>query len=123
MCKDNNLFKQFEPIEDGSIIYVGKAQVKRKGTIELEFISKKTLTFNGVYYVPEVRKNLVSGNLFDKFGFNLVLFKINKFILAMDGIFMRKCNMYVDMFELNINKNKVSCAYIIDFFYLIMTII
>ena len=74
MCKDKNLFKKYEPVEDGSILCMEKSsttQVKRKGIIEFEFTSGKTLTLNDVYCVSEVRKTLISDSLLNKFGFKL----------------------------------------------------
>ena len=65
------------------------ATIKGKGSVELQFTSGKVLTLNDVYYVPEVRKNLVSGSLLNKFGFKLV-FEADKFILSKGGIFVGK---------------------------------
>jgi hypothetical protein len=41
--------------------------------VKLEFTSGKTLTLNDVLYVTEVRRNLVSSSLLNKFEFNLYL--------------------------------------------------
>lgn len=76
------MFKTYVPYEDGNVFYMGNAStvvIKGKGTIE--FTSRKVLTLSDVYHIPEVRKNLVSGILLNKFGFNLV-FESNKFILT-----------------------------------------
>ncbi|XP_073225656.1 uncharacterized protein [Cicer arietinum] len=72
--------------EDGSILYMGNAstvQVKGKGTMEIEFTSGKVLTLKDVFYVPDVRKNLISIPLLNKFGFKSV-FEGDKFILSKD---------------------------------------
>ena len=48
--------------------------------MQLGFTSGKTLTLTDVYHVPEVRRNLVSSSLLNKYGFKLI-FESNKFIL------------------------------------------
>ena len=63
--------------------------IKGKGSVELQFTSGKVLTLNDVYYVPEVRKNLVSGSLLNKFGFKLI-FEADKYIMSKGRIFIRK---------------------------------
>ena len=119
VCKDKSCFKNYEPVEDGSVLYMGNsstAAIKGKGTVDLEFTSGKCLTLTDVYHVPEVRKNLVSGSLLNKFGFKLV-FESDKFILSKGGAFVGKGYLYEGMFKLNINKMNVS-AYIVDSFSL-----
>ena len=75
VCKDKNLFKKIEPVEESMMLYMGNSLtvvVKAKESIDIIFISEKILTLNDVYYIPEIRKNLVSGGLLNKFGFKLV---------------------------------------------------
>lgn len=58
-----------------NVLFMGNAStaiIKGKGTIELEFTFGKVLTLSDVYHVAEVRKNLVSGSLLNKFRFKLV---------------------------------------------------
>ena len=73
--KDQSLFTTYEPLNNGTVLYMensSTAEVKGKGKVDLEFTSGKTLTLTDVYHVPDVRKNLVSGSLLNKFGFKLV---------------------------------------------------
>jgi len=49
----------------------------------------------------EVRKNLVSGSLLNKFGFKLV-FEADKFVLSKGGMFVRKWYACEGMFKLNV---------------------
>lgn len=89
VCKNKALFKTIDE-EDGSVMYMGNAstvQVKGKGTVKIEFTSGKTLTLKHVFYVPEVRKNLIYVPLLNKFGFKC-LFEGNKFILSKGGMFV-----------------------------------
>jgi len=55
------------------VLYMGNTStvdVKGIGQVELAFTSVKSLTLNDAFFVPEVRKNLVSSFLFNKFGSN-----------------------------------------------------
>nr|GEU31537.1 zinc finger, CCHC-type [Tanacetum cinerariifolium] len=57
VCKDCCWFKTFEPIEDGSVLYMGDEHfdpVHHKGSVALEFSSGKTATLFNVLYVPKL---------------------------------------------------------------------
>nr|GEZ23153.1 zinc finger, CCHC-type [Tanacetum cinerariifolium] len=57
VCKDCCWFKTFEPVEDGSVLYMGDehfAPVHGKGSVSLEFSSGKTVTLFNVLYVPKL---------------------------------------------------------------------
>ncbi|GJS35540.1 zinc finger, CCHC-type containing protein [Tanacetum coccineum] len=102
VCNDQTMFKTYEPLD--SMLYMGNhstAQVKGKGKIDLVFTSGNTLTLKNVLHVPDVRKNLVSGSLLNKFGFKLV-FESDKFILSKGGKFVGKGYHTGGMFKLNI---------------------
>ena len=55
-------------------------QVVGTCSVVLEFTSEKFLTLNDVYYVPEIRKNLISSSILNRFGFKMA-FEANKFVL------------------------------------------
>jgi len=98
------------PVEDGNVLYMGNTStvdVKGIGQVELVFTFGKTLTLNDVYYVPEARKNLVSGFLLNKLGFKQV-YEADKFILSKGSVFVGKGYAASDMFKLNVNN--VSCG-------------
>jgi hypothetical protein len=117
VCKNKKMFKTIN--EDGSVLYMGNAstvQVQGKGTIEIEFTSGKTLTLKDVFYVPEVRKNLISVPLLNKNGFKSV-FEGDKFILSKGGVFVGKGYLCENMFKCNvanINNNNMISAYIVE---------
>ena len=72
-----------------------------KGNIKLEFTSRKTLTITNVYYVPKVRKNLLSNGL------------LNKFVLSKGCVFVGK-GFYCDgMFKLNTMNKTINFVYIV----------
>ncbi|KAL6326053.1 hypothetical protein AAG906_000928 [Vitis piasezkii] len=68
-----------------------------------------------VLYVPEIRKNLVSGSLLNNHGFRLV-FESNKFILSKSGMYVGKGYMSDGMWKLNVmtiiksNMNKANTS-------------
>ncbi|GKA87608.1 zinc finger, CCHC-type containing protein [Tanacetum coccineum] len=58
VCKDRCWFKTFEPVEDGSVLYMGDehfAPIHGKGSVALEFSSGKIITLFNVLYVPKLR--------------------------------------------------------------------
>ncbi|GJY71892.1 zinc finger, CCHC-type containing protein [Tanacetum coccineum] len=75
VCKDRCWFKTYEPVEDGSVLYMGDdhfAPVHGKGSVVLEFSSGKSITLFNVLYVPKLRKNLISGPVLNKCGYKQV---------------------------------------------------
>ncbi|GKA70895.1 zinc finger, CCHC-type containing protein [Tanacetum coccineum] len=69
VCKDHCWFKTYEPVEDGSVLYMGDdhfAPVHGKGSVVLEFSSGKSITLFNVLYVLKLRKNLISGPVLNK---------------------------------------------------------
>ena len=118
VCKNKDFFKTLKE-EDAAVLYMGNASsvhVKGIGTVEIEFTSGKVLTLKDVFYVPEVRKNLISVPLLNKFGFKSV-FEGDKFILSKGGMFVGKGYFSDNMFKLNvanINNNINNSAYIVD---------
>nr|GEU40124.1 zinc finger, CCHC-type [Tanacetum cinerariifolium] len=98
--------KTYEPMEDGSVLYMGDdhfAPVHDKGSVALEFSSRKTITLFNVLYVPKLRKNLVSGPMLNKYGYKQV-YESNKYILSKSGVFVGFGYYNNGMFMLNLNK-------------------
>nr|GEZ06779.1 zinc finger, CCHC-type [Tanacetum cinerariifolium] len=106
VVKDRCWFKTFEPEEDRSVLYMGDehfAPVHGKGSVALEFSSRKTVTLFNVLYVPKIRKNLVSGPVLNKCGYKHV-YESDKYILSKCGIFVGFGYYNNGMFMLNLNK-------------------
>nr|GEU66750.1 helitron helicase-like domain-containing protein [Tanacetum cinerariifolium] len=62
VCNDRCWFKIDEPVEDKSVLYMGDdhfSPIHGKGSVALEFSSRKTITLFNVLYIPNLRKNLV----------------------------------------------------------------
>ncbi|OMO62209.1 Zinc finger, CCHC-type [Corchorus capsularis] len=73
VCTDKNMFTTFTPIE-GEKLYMGNSTssaIEGQGKVQLKMTSGKVVTLTDVFYVPEIRKNLVSGSLLNKHGFRL----------------------------------------------------
>ncbi|GJX57624.1 zinc finger, CCHC-type containing protein [Tanacetum coccineum] len=90
VCKDRCWFKTYEPVEDGSVLYMGDdhfAPVHGKGSVVLEFSSGKSITLFNVLYVPKLRKNLISGPVLNKCGYKQV-YESDKYILSKSGVFV-----------------------------------
>nr|GEX16976.1 zinc finger, CCHC-type [Tanacetum cinerariifolium] len=90
VCKDRCWFKTFEPVKEGSVLYMGDehfAPVHGKGSVALKFSSRKTITLFNVLYVPKLGKNLVSGPVLNKCGCKQV-YESDKYILSKCGVFI-----------------------------------
>ncbi|PKI65480.1 hypothetical protein CRG98_014138 [Punica granatum] len=119
VCSNRDLFTMLEPVT-GERIYMGNSAhsaVEGQGKVVLKMTSGKKLTLNNVLYVPEIRKNLVSGSLLNKHGFRMV-FESDKVILSKSGMYVGKGYVCDGLFKLNvmtiINKNYGSSAYLIE---------
>nr|GEU68456.1 hypothetical protein [Tanacetum cinerariifolium] len=91
VCKDRCWFKTYEPVKDGTVLYMGDdhfALVHGKGSVTLELSFGKTITLFNVLYVPKLRKNLVSGPMLNKCGYKQV-YESDKYILSKsDSVYM-----------------------------------
>nr|KAJ0195739.1 hypothetical protein LSAT_V11C700362240 [Lactuca sativa] len=103
--KDQYWFKDFQPINDGSVVKMGNIAtepIKGIGSVLLTFTSGKCLCLNNVLYVPEIRKNLVSEIVLNNCGYKQVL-ESDKYILSRHGSFMGFGYVCNGMIRLNIN--------------------
>ncbi|GJQ99732.1 zinc finger, CCHC-type containing protein [Tanacetum coccineum] len=79
------------------------APVHGKGSVVLEFSSRKSITLFNVLYVPKLRKNLISGPVLNKCGYTQV-YESDKYILSKSGVFVGFGYYNNGMFMLNLNK-------------------
>ena len=61
------------------------SKIEGKGKVIVKWTSGKKLSLNDVLYVPDIRKNLISGSILSKKGFKMV-FKSDKFVLTKSGV-------------------------------------
>ncbi|KAI3728565.1 hypothetical protein L6452_17203 [Arctium lappa] len=123
VCHDKSNFISFKVVDDGQNLYMGNAattDVKGIGDVLLKMTSGKELKIRDVLYAPELRKNLVSGWLLNKFGFKLV-FESYKFVLSKNVMYVGMGYALDDMFKLNVtvingmNKNGTTSIYLLEF--------
>ena len=75
ICADKKMFTSYSKVDIGEQLFTGNSstsKVKGQEKIALKMTSGKELTLNNVLYVPDIRKNLVSGSLLSKNGFRLI---------------------------------------------------
>ncbi|KAI3773048.1 hypothetical protein L6452_04246 [Arctium lappa] len=123
VCHDKSNFISFKDVDDGQKLYMGNAattDVKGIGDVLLKMTSGKELKIRDVLYAPELRKNLVSGWLLNKFGFKLV-FESDKFVLSKNGMYVGMGYALDGMFKLNVtvingmNKTGATSVYLLEF--------
>ncbi|KAJ0850834.1 putative RNA-directed DNA polymerase [Helianthus annuus] len=123
VCADKSLFTTFKALSGEEKLYMGNAataDIMGEGTVILKWTSGKELTLSNVLYVPDLRKNLVSGWLLNKFGFRLV-FESDQFVLTKRGTYVGKGYAQNGMFKLNVmavkNMNKIATTstYMLEF--------
>ncbi|RVW78144.1 hypothetical protein CK203_049694 [Vitis vinifera] len=108
---DKSLFKTFEDAKRDQKVQMGnegRSKVLGKGTIEVAFTSGKRVTLINVLYVPDMNKNLVSGNLLGKPSIKAV-FESGKLILSKSGNFVGKGLAHVGLSTI---KRIVKCGLI-----------
>ncbi|GKC87408.1 zinc finger, CCHC-type containing protein, partial [Tanacetum coccineum] len=106
VCKDRCWFKTYEPVEDGSVLYIVDdhfAPVLEKGSVVLEFRSGKSITLFNVLYVTKLCKNLIFGPVLNKCGYKQV-YESDKYILSKCGVFVGFGYYNNGLFMLNLNK-------------------
>ncbi|GJY00710.1 pol polyprotein [Tanacetum coccineum] len=122
VCTDKSMFHSFRAVDNGHKLYMGNsatADIKGEGDVVLKMTSEKELKLTKVLYVLEIRKNLMSGWLLNKFGFRLV-FESDKFVLSKNQVYVGKGYAMNGMFKLNVMavKNEInkmnSSAYLIE---------
>ncbi|CAM8968501.1 unnamed protein product [Rhodiola kirilowii] len=107
VCRDNGLFKSFATTSEGRVIHMGDestAPILGLGRVELEFSSGKTVVLCNVLFVPNIRKNIVSGTVLNKQGYRQV-YEADKYVLSKGGIFVGKGYLCNGMFKLSLNEN------------------
>ncbi|GKD82408.1 hypothetical protein Tco_1349247, partial [Tanacetum coccineum] len=96
VCKDRCWFKTYEPVEDGSVLYMGDdhfAPVHGKGSVVLEFSSGKSITLFNVLYVPKLCKKLIYGPVLNKCGYKQV-YESDKYV---GSIFLNETLIYCQL--------------------------
>ncbi|GKB78529.1 retrovirus-related pol polyprotein from transposon TNT 1-94 [Tanacetum coccineum] len=108
VCLDKSLFSSFKEINNGEKLFMGNsviANIKGEGDVILKWTFGKEFKPKNVLYVPEIRKNLVSGWLLN-YGFSLEFecntFKLTKNKMVVEAI--DKFILYKNEVENQLNK-------------------
>jgi len=117
---DRAAFKTYSEVNDGQAVQMGnehRSQVVGIGNVDLNFTSGKTVTLTNVLYVPDMCRNLVSGDLLGKPGIKSV-YESGKLILTRNGVFVGKGYSSEGMVKLCIIDNVINeispSAYMVD---------
>jgi hypothetical protein len=119
-----SIYKEF----NGEYLYVensSTSKIRGIRNVILKMTSKKVITLDNVFYIADIRKNLVYSSLLSKNNFKII-FENNKFVLTKNKMFVRSEYVCNDIFKINImitvirdemnNKNNIFCFRIIYFF-------
>ncbi|CAM8990125.1 unnamed protein product [Rhodiola kirilowii] len=110
MCRDKGSFKSFAATNEGRVLHMGdesSAPILGLGQVELEFSSGKIVVLCNVLFVPNIRKNIVSGTVLIKQGYRQV-YEADNYVLSKGGIFVGKGYLCNGMFKLSLNKSVCS---------------
>jgi len=108
------MFKTYTAAEDQNVLLGDShtTEVAGIGDVELNFTIVKTLILKDVMHTPRIRKNLVSGFLLNKVGFEQIIAS-DMYYITKDGAFVGKGYATDGMFKLNIMNKISSSAYML----------
>jgi hypothetical protein len=117
---DRAAFKTYSETNDGQEVQMGnevRSKVVGTGSVELNFTSGKKVTLVNVLHVPDMNRNLVSGDLLGKPGIKSV-YESGKLILTRNGVFVGKGYSAEGMIKLcttdNIINEIFNSAYMLE---------
>jgi len=102
VCFDINMFTYYQATRDLSIMMGNRsyASILRIGMVDLKFTSGKIVQLKNVQHIPSRNKNLVSGSLFLRDVFKVVLEYLSTMKLV---IYVRLCPMWLCVLVMNID--------------------
>ncbi|KAL0349656.1 UNVERIFIED_CONTAM: Retrovirus-related Pol polyprotein from transposon TNT 1-94 [Sesamum radiatum] len=117
VCADKSLFVSYQAIT-GKTVSMGNsstAEVLGIGSVDLKFPSGRILSLKRVHHVPTVRRNIISGSVIVREGYELA-FKFNKVVIQQFGIFVGKDYLDDGLFKVRVenNKNVISDSIILN---------
>ncbi|KAL0431144.1 UNVERIFIED_CONTAM: Retrovirus-related Pol polyprotein from transposon TNT 1-94 [Sesamum radiatum] len=107
VCADKSLFVSYQAIT-GRTLSMGNsstAAVHGIGSVDLKFPSGRVLSLKRVHHVPTVRRNIISGSVIVREGYELA-FKFNKVVIQQFGIFVGKGYLDDGLFKVRVENNK-----------------
>jgi len=91
VCFNRAMFKTYTIVDDQKVLLRDShtTEVVGIGDVELKFTSGKTLILKDVMHTSNIRKNLVSGFLLNRVGFEQII-AFDMYSITMDGVFVGK---------------------------------
>ncbi|CDY56387.1 BnaCnng30200D [Brassica napus] len=92
ICIDKDMFSTYQKCNDKQRLLMsntGSSVIEGCGEVKLALTFGQEIILINVKYVPDMRKNLISGSLLSKAGF-VVTFESDKFVLKKNDIFLGK---------------------------------
>ncbi|KAL2230679.1 UNVERIFIED_CONTAM: Retrovirus-related Pol polyprotein from transposon TNT 1-94 [Sesamum indicum] len=111
VCADKSLFVSYQAIS-GRTVSMGNystAEVLGIGSVDLKFPSGRILSLKRVHHVPTVRRNIISGSVIVREGYEFV-FKFNKVVIQQFGIFVGKGYLDDGLFKVRVDNNKIDVS-------------
>ncbi|KAL2253467.1 UNVERIFIED_CONTAM: Retrovirus-related Pol polyprotein from transposon TNT 1-94 [Sesamum indicum] len=111
VCADKSLFVSYQAIS-GRTVSMGNSstsEVLGIGSVDLKFPSGRILSLKRVHHVPTVRRNIISGSVIVREGYELV-FKFNKVVIQQFGIFVGKGYLDDGLFKVRVDNNKIDVS-------------
>ncbi|KAL0313933.1 UNVERIFIED_CONTAM: Retrovirus-related Pol polyprotein from transposon TNT 1-94 [Sesamum angustifolium] len=96
------------PAITGKTVSMGNsstAEVLGIGSVDLKFPSRRILSIKRVHHVPIVRRNIISGSVIVRKGYELA-FKFNKVVIHQFGNFIGKGYLDDGLFKVRVENNK-----------------
>ncbi|KAL0402423.1 UNVERIFIED_CONTAM: hypothetical protein Slati_4272200 [Sesamum latifolium] len=114
---DKSLFVSYQAITR-RIVSMGNsstAEVLGIGSVDLKFPSGRILSLKGVHHVSTVRRNIISGSVIVREGYELA-FKFNKVVIQQFGIFIGKGYLDDGLFKFRVenDKNDISGSIVLN---------
>ena len=127
ICANKSAFSDLTTLENGEKLYMGNSatsEIKGEGTVFLKMTSGKNVKLQNVLYVPDIRRNLISGTLLSVHGFKMV-FESQKIVLTKAGVPIGKGYVKEGMWKMNVmavkpnavidnNKASTSSVYLLE---------
>jgi len=114
VCHEKSAFCSLDETPTGEKVYVGNSStsdILGVGHVILKLTSGKEMKLTNVLYVPDLRKNLISGFLLCNHGFKLV-FEGQRIVVSKNGMYVGKGYAQNNMWKMNViaihGKDKVN---------------
>ncbi|KFK33863.1 hypothetical protein AALP_AA5G069800 [Arabis alpina] len=106
ICMDREMFSTYKKNKGNEKLCMGNSATSKiagYGKVVLKLTSERELSLTNVVYVPDMRKNLISGSLLSKHGFTVKL-DADKLVLSKNGMFLGKGFVCDGLFKMSVEN-------------------